>query len=243
MGAEKHQEEAPHPRNCPVMSSDSDEPAKIGKDFDDSACEFCERYKNSGLSKSSKMLLNFVEEEGVIDRSVLDLGCGAGGFSVELLKRGAKSSVGLDLSPEMVKAATELASASGFEDRAKFEAENAATASLPDSDIVVLDKVICCYSEVGQLLRNASEASRSLLGFVVPRDDGILKWPLRFGVWVGNLFQKRRHGVLFYLHPLGVLDRTLKEAGFARQKKQASRFWLVFLYKRTKAGREVIVWK
>ena len=215
------------------MSSDSDEPVRVAKDFDDSACEFCERYKNSGLSKSSRILLNFVVEEGANDKAVLDIGCGAGGLSVELLKRGAKSSVGIDLSPEMIKVASELAVANGFENRAKFQPGNAATASLPASDIVVMDKVICCYSEVGQLLRNATGASKNLLGFVVPRDDGILKRPLRFGVWVANLFQKRRHGILFYLHPLGDLDRTLRDAGFARQKKQASRFWLVFLYKRT----------
>ncbi len=132
----------------------------------------------------------------------------------------------------MIKAAAELASASGLGERAKFQPGNAATATLPLSDIVVMDKVICCYSDIDPLLRNAAEASRGLLGFVVPRDDGIVKWPLRLGVRIMNFFQKRRRGILFYLHPLSALDKSLRDSGFTRQKKQASRFWLVFLYKR-----------
>ncbi len=214
------------------MGSILDESDRIAHGFDESACEFCERYKNSGLSKSSSILLDLVAEDGIQGKSILDLGCGAGGFSVEALKRGGGNSFGIDLSPEMIKAAAELGSASGLGEKAKFQPGNAATAILPLSDIVVMDKVICCYSDIDLLLRNATEASRGLLGFVVPRDDGIVKWPLRLGVRIMNFFQKRRRGILFYLHPLDSLDRTLKDFGFIRQRKQGSRFWLVFLYKR-----------
>ncbi len=214
------------------MDSHLDEAEKIARDYDESACEFCESYKNSGLSRSSRILLDVLAEEGVKDRSTLELGCGAGGFSMELINRGAESAVGIDLSPEMVKVAAELSHASGFGDRAKFEQGNAATASLPPSDVVIMDKVICCYSDLAALLRNATGASRRLLGFVAPRDEGVVKWPLRFGVWIENLVQKRRHSILFYVHSLNTVDKTLRDSGFVRQKKRGSRFWLVLLYKR-----------
>ncbi len=214
------------------MDSTLDEAEKIARDYDESACEFCERYKDSGLSRSSRILLDFLVEEGLKDKSTLELGCGAGGFSMELINRGAGSAVGIDLSPEMVKAATELSRANGFEDRAKFEQGNAATTSLPSSDIVIMDKVICCYSDLEALLRNSTEASRRLLGFVAPRDEGVVKWPLRFGAWIGNLVQKRRHSILFYVHSLETIDKILGDSGFVRQKKRGSRFWLVLLYKR-----------
>ncbi len=216
------------------MDSASDEIDRIGREFDDDACEFCERYKNSGLSRSSKLLLNFILEEGARDMSVLDLGCGAGGLSIELLKQGARDSVGFDLSPKMIKVASELAVTNLFEGRAKFQLGNAATAELPSSDIVVMDKVLCCYSELAPLLKNAMGASRAMLGFVVPQDDGIAKWPLRLGVWVANLFLKRGGGVPFYLHSLDLVDRTLRDSGFTRLRKRASRFWLVFLYSRNR---------
>ena len=214
------------------MEPNSVETDKIAEEFDGDACEFCERYKNKGLSRSSKLLLRFILDNKVRDRSILDLGCGAGGLSFELLKEGACNAVGFDLSPKMIGAATELARADGFESRAKFQLGNGATSELPESDIVVMDKVLCCYSEWKPLLKNAIKASRVMIGFTVPRDVGVTKLPFRIALSVVNYFQGRRGGVLFYLHPLGSVDKTLRDSGFSRLRKQTSRFWLVFLYSR-----------
>jgi magnesium-protoporphyrin O-methyltransferase len=214
------------------MDSTCDETGKISREFDGDACDFCERYRNNGLSRSSKLLLKFILDGNAQDKAVLDLGCGAGGLSMELLKHGAQSAVGFDLSPRMIVAATELAQASGFESRAKFQEGNAATAELPRSDIVVMDKVLCCYSEWRPLLKNAMEAGKVMIGFTVPRDEGITKLPFRIALRIANYFQKRRGGVLFYLHPLGTVDKTVRDSGFKRLRKQGSRFWLVFLYSR-----------
>src|SRR5262245_8498666 len=191
------------------MEPGASEGEKVGHAFDESACEFCEDYKKSGLSKSSKTLFDLLVEDGVKDKSVLELGSGAGGFSIELLRRGASGVVGVDLSPEMVKTATQLSQESGFSDRARFEQGNGATASLPRADIVIMDKVICCYSDIGSLLKNATGASQSIVGFVAPRGEGLLKWPLKFGVWIMNIVEKRRHRILFYVHSLEELDKTL----------------------------------
>jgi magnesium-protoporphyrin O-methyltransferase len=212
------------------MDSVPAETSKISREFDEDACDFCERYRNKGLSRSSKLLLKFILESNAQDKAVLDLGCGAGGLSIELLRHGAQSAIGFDLSPKMVDAATQLARATGFESKAKFQEGNAATAELPRSDIVVMDKVLCCYSEWRPLLKNAMEASNVLIGFAVPRDEGIAKLPFRLALKIANYFQKRRGGVLFYLHPLGTIDKALRESGFKSHRKQGSRFWLVFLY-------------
>jgi SAM-dependent methyltransferase len=209
---------------------------KIGKEFDQDACDFCDRYKCRGLSRSSRLLLDFILQEGVDGRSVADLGCGAGGFTIELLKEGAQTAIGFDLSPKMIDSATNLAMANGFADRAKYQIGDAATAEIPDSDIVIMDKVLCCYSDWKQLLENAIGASGAMVGFIVPRDEGIAKIPFRIGVRIVNYFQRRRGRILFYLHPLNLVDRTLRDAGFTYTKKQASRFWLVFLYSRPRSG-------
>jgi SAM-dependent methyltransferase len=214
------------------LDSAPNETNKISQEFDEDACDFCERYKNKGLSRSSKLLLKFILDGNSQDKAVLDLGCGAGGLSIELLKRGAQNAVGFDLSPRMIEAATQLALATGFENRAKFQEGNAATTELPRSDIVVMDKVLCCYSEWKPLLKNAIEAGRDMIGFIVPRDEGITKLPFRLALRIANYFQRRRGGVLFYLHPLGTVDKTLRESGFNLRRKQGSRFWLVFLYSR-----------
>ena len=214
------------------MGCSCDESSKVGREFDGDACDFCERYKSKGLSRSSKLLLKFISEGGIKDRTVLDLGCGAGGMSIELLRQGAQNAVGFDLSPRMIEAACELARATGFESKAKFQEGNAALAELPRSDTVVIDKVLCCYSEWRPLLKNAIDASSVMVGFIVPRDEGVAKWPFRLGLRIANYFQRRSGGIMFYLHPLGTIDRTFRDAGFSLHRKQTSRFWLVFLYSR-----------
>src|SRR5438046_10157288 len=99
------------------MEPSSVETDRIVQEFDGDACKFCDRYRNKGLSRSSKLLLRFILDNNVRDRSVLDLGCGAGGLSFELLKDGASNAVGFDLSPKMISVANELPQAYGFATR------------------------------------------------------------------------------------------------------------------------------
>lgn len=165
----------------------------------------------------------------------MDLGCGAGTFSVEALKNGASTSAGFDLAPEMIMAADSLAAEMELDNRAKFNLGNVASADLPASEVVVMDKVICCYPEVGSLLKNASSACHEMIGFIVPRDEGLWKWPLRLAARTGNLVYRLRgrKNSWFYIHSLKKIDAMLRQAGFARERKASSRMWLVFLYKKT----------
>lgn len=207
-------------------------PGKIGREFDEDACDFCDRYKKRGLSQSSKLLLNFIVRERIQGGSVVDLGCGAGGFSIQLLKEGAGSATGFDLSTNMIDSAVQLAKSEGFQGRTKFVVGNGATAELPSCDVVIMDKVLCCYPEWQPLLGNAIASSQRMVGFIVPRDIGIAKLPFRLGVRVVNFFAKRRGNIKFYLHPLNMVDRTLRESGFMQLEKRTKRFWLIFPYTR-----------
>ena len=206
---------------------------EIADEFDSLACDFCDRYKESGLSPSSRILLAYLNQEGLAGKTLLDLGCGTGSFSIEALKAGAFRCVGVDLSPEMIRNANEEAAKSGFSERARFVVGDAAEVQRPSSDIVVLDKVICCYPDLDALLKNASESSGKMLGFVVPRDEGIVKGPLRLGVGLFNLVEKlRKRKAPMYLHSLKKINQMLEASGFVQKRKVRSRFWLVFLYTR-----------
>lgn len=176
--------------------------------------------------------MTFLVEEGVQGKSVVDLGCGAGGFAIQLLKEGASIAAGFDLSQKMIDTANELAKVEGFETKTKFQVGNAADAELPSSHIVIMDKVLCCYSDWQLLLKNAINTSQETIGFIVPRDVGIAKLCFRPGVKIVNYFAKRKGNTLFYLHPLREVDKTLQESGFTLTKKQTKRFWLAFLYNR-----------
>ena len=206
----------------------------IAETFDDLAHDRCCKYKSNGLTASSQVLLDFISKKGLLGKTVLEIGCGTGFFSLETLRNGASSCVGVDLSSAAIHEANEFAKESGLQDRARFEVANGASTHQPASDVVVMDKVLCCYPDADALLKTASESSRELLGFVVPRDEGLMKPAMKIGTGLINLVERfRRSGFRIYLHPLRLVDRLLVESGFQQAGKTKSRFWLVFLYEKT----------
>ena len=82
---------------------------------------------------------------------------------MEALKKGALSIVGMDLSPVMIATANRLAGESGFRLKAKFLVGDAAKQDHKNSDIVILDKVVCCYPSMEGLLSKASSACQERL--------------------------------------------------------------------------------
>jgi len=58
-------------------------------------------------------------------RSICDIGCGSGRFVVEFAKRGADHVSGVDVAPEMIRLAEQLAMANGVADRCDFAVADA----------------------------------------------------------------------------------------------------------------------
>jgi hypothetical protein len=204
------------------MSSVPSQEKGIAQTFNDLAHDRCCKYKSNGLTASSQVLLDFLSKKGLLGKTVLEIGCGTGFFALETLRSAA------------IHEANEFAKESSLQDRARFEVANAASTRQPVSDIVVMDKVLCCYPDADALLKKASESSRDLLGFVVPRDEGLMRPAMKIGTALINLVERvRKTGFRLYLHPLGSIDRLLAENGFQQARKAKSRFWLVFLYNRT----------
>ncbi len=222
------------------MASDPVQTSEIAETFNELAHDRCCKYKSKGLTASTEVLLGLLTESGLVGKTVLDIGCGTGFFALETLRQGASSCIGVDLSTAAIHEANEFARESGLQDRARFEVANAASIQHPLSDIVVMDKVLCCYPDADSLLKTASASSRELLSFVVPRNEGLMKPMMRVGIGLINLVERlRKTGFRLYLHPLRSLDRLLVDNGFQRSSKAKSRFWLVFLY--TRAGLDAAV--
>jgi 2-polyprenyl-3-methyl-5-hydroxy-6-metoxy-1,4-benzoquinol methylase len=205
----------------------------ISAHFDSRAQDHCEEYQRNGLSASSILLMRRLVDDGLSGRTILDLGCGSGIFSIEALKNGASSSVGVDLSPIMIATANKLASDKGFAMKAKFMVGDAAKQDHHLSDIVILDKVVCCYPSIEGLLSKASTACRERLGLIVPRDVGFAKVPVRIGVYVDNIIDRiRKNPVRMYLHSLDRIDAFLRRSGLQRKIGTVSGFWFVLIYER-----------
>src|SRR5438309_9626163 len=127
------------------MTSDPAHTKGIAETFDDLAHHRCCKYKSKGLTASTEVLLGLLTENGLVGKTALDIGCWTGFFTLETLRQGASSCIGVDLSTAAIHEANEFAMESGLQDRARFEVANAASIQHHLSDIVVMDKLLCCY--------------------------------------------------------------------------------------------------
>src|SRR3989442_447689 len=120
------------------------------------------RYRRHGLDAEARRIVEFVGER-IVGRTVLEVGGGIGAIQLELLRRGASNAENVEISPGYEAVALDLATERGVADRivrrvADFAVDNASASA---ADIVVLNRVVCCYPDmpalVGPPARLASE--------------------------------------------------------------------------------------
>ncbi|MDA4120739.1 MAG: methyltransferase domain-containing protein [Thaumarchaeota archaeon] len=198
--------------------------------FDDESKQMLKDYRKEGLDDTSTVVSNALSSRDLAGSSILELGCGIGALSLELLKKGAGSVHGIDLSPAMVELARSLAAEAGVSQKASFERGDGAVANLPRSDVVILDKVVCCYPDVVALVDNSSSAARRYYVFSLPNDRRVVTRFLRFFVPLQAIFS-RRNPFRFFIHSTSQIEEKLKAKGFTPVFESAVGWiWSVFIF-------------
>jgi magnesium-protoporphyrin O-methyltransferase len=128
------------------------------------------RYRRRGLDATSREIVGFLERSGVAGATVLELGGGVGEIQLELLRRGAERAANLELSGAYDEEALRLARAAGVEARITRRLHDLAAdpSAVEPADIVVLNRVVCCYPDYEALLGAAADHARRLLVFSHP---------------------------------------------------------------------------
>jgi SAM-dependent methyltransferase len=176
-------------------------------------------------------------ESGIQSMSVLEIGSGVGVLARELAHRGAGSVTGLDLSAESVSIASREAVDEGLAGKVRFEVGNGAVEPLETHDVVVLDRVICCYPRAQELITHTSDAAGRVFAFTVPRNEGVLRLYWRLGFGVENAYHAlRRRQFRAYLHDLGNIDTWLRDQGLAPAQRFSRRGWLHAVYVRSEGS-------
>ncbi len=128
------------------------------------------RYRKRGLDKTATRMVAFLEEHGVQDSTVLEIGGGVGDLQLELLRRGAARATNLELVDSYDADARSLAAEAGLTDRiTRLQLDLAVTPeAIEPHDIVVLHRVVCCYSDYQRLLGAAADHATRILVFSHP---------------------------------------------------------------------------
>ncbi|MFC1465472.1 MAG: class I SAM-dependent methyltransferase [Candidatus Brachytrichaceae bacterium NZ_4S206] len=192
-----------------------------------------EDYRKHGPARATRVLLQAIQDVmPVAGATLLDIGGGVGAVHHELLKAGARSAVDVDGSSAFLAAARREAERLGHADRVTYLHGDfvALAGEVAPADVVTLDRVICCYPDMPQLVGTAAARAQRILGLVFPRDA----WWARAGVWFVNLFERlRRDPLLFYVHRSAEVDAQVERSGLRLQfHRRVGILWQVRVYAR-----------
>lgn len=187
------------------------------------------RYRRSGPGKPTGYLVEALRRLGVEGRSLLDVGAGVGIVHQELLKSGVSRVTVVEASPAYLEAARQEAERAGVERRVSYLSGDFVDLSpeVPASDIVTMDKVICCYPDLEALLGAGAAKATFALGLVYPRDNWIVRMGARLHNLIRGLF---RHPFRAFVHPSRAITALMRSHGFQRVSYRRTVVWQVAVY-------------
>lgn len=199
--------------------------------FSKHAKRYAKKFRRKGPDAASRHILAGLAALGVQSKSVLEIGCGVGGLMLTLLKRGAAKAEGVEISEGMLAAANILASEMGLAEKVRFHCGDFAEMDgrLSAADIVVMDKVLCCYAEPLRLLEKSAMHTNSLLALSYPRKSLLAK--VVFGV-PSKLGEMLRWSFRPFYHDPELVERTITTDGFREAFSATTPIWQIRIYQK-----------
>jgi magnesium-protoporphyrin O-methyltransferase len=181
-------------------------------------------YRRSGLDATSRQIVQLLKDRGVDGLTLLEVGGGIGAIQIELLKTGLARAVSVELTPTYEEIAAELLREAGFESRVERKVMDFANAGaeIEAADIVVMNRVICCYPDLPSLAGAAADHARGVLVMSFPKD----RWWTRGIVWMANVGMGiARREFRIFLHPEPLILGTGEQHGLALSQNIPGVFW------------------
>lgn len=189
------------------------------------------RFNRRGPAKPTRLLIESIAEQDIRNHTLLDIGGGIGAIQLELFKKGLANAVNVDASHAYQAVSKEAIESTGFSDKAVYHFGDFTdiSGSLPENDIVTLDKVICCYPDAMKLLNESLNKTGRIYALVFPRETVIAKAVFL----IGNLwFRIRKSDFRTYLHPVHEIVSLIHSHGFERQTHRTTFFWHIMTFEK-----------
>ncbi len=190
------------------------------------------RYRKRGLRRSAQRILERARGVGLAGADVLDVGGGVGALSVELVRAGAARATTIELSPGYEQEASALAAESGLDRRIERRVGDVVAAGdeVPPADVVVLERVVCCYPDAAAIVGAAGARARRLLLLSYPR-YGLMS---RAVFCTLNTFLRMRHRAFrVYAHPPAAIRVAAEAQGLVPAGPEQGLVWRVAAFERS----------
>src|SRR3954447_10971585 len=184
------------------------------------------RYRRRGLDRTARRMVAFLDERGLEGAPVLAVGGGVGDIQLEPLKRGATRTLNLELSASYDEEARRLLREAGFEGRVERRLTDIAAqpGEVGPADVVVLNRVVCCYRDYEQLLAAVADHARRLVVFSYPPRNPASRLVVAAQ---GLVFRLLRNEFRPFAHPPGALLAVLDAGGLRRTFAHHGLVWQV----------------
>ena len=204
----------------------------INNFFSKKARKFLKRFKKRGLEKSQKNLVEGIHKAGINQKTILEIGCGVGYLHGELLKTGAKNATGIDISEEMLSYAKKYMQEIGFEKNTQYLAGDfvEVATKIQQADITILDKVICCYPEVENLVQKSILKTRQIYAYTLPRNKWWVKSPIFLVIKILKIFRSAFHP---YFHEHDIINKKLENYQFSKIYQNHTFMWETYVFAKT----------
>lgn len=189
------------------------------------------RYRRQGLDAVSRRIVELVKGEPLQGRTLLEVGGGIGGIQIELLKAGLASAVSIELTPTYEEAARALLREAGVADRVERKVMDfaAANGAVPAADIVILNRVICCYPDMPRLTGAAADHASQMLVMSFPKE----RWWTRLGLAAGNaMLRLARREFQAFVHPPASILAIAEQRGLQTVSNETGFVWQVVALQR-----------
>ena len=189
------------------------------------------RYRRKGLDGTSREIVDYLRAQGVGGQTVLEVGGGIGAVQIELVKAGAESAVSVELTPTYERVAAELLAETGLQGRVRRQVTDfvEAASGVEAADIVILNRVLCCYHDMPRLAGAAADHTRRLLVLSYPRRTWWTVASFAVFNWFLALFRRQFH--IFVHRPKEILA-TARAHGLEPVLNRRGAFWTVAALRR-----------
>ncbi len=163
--------------------------------------------------------------------TLLDIGGGIGAVQHELLGLGVSRATNVEASTAYLDAAKAEAERQGRIERVQYRYGNFVDLApeIETEDIVTLDRVICCYPDMEELVGLSMARAREYYGLIYPRDVWVterLRYLINFAFWC------MRNPFRFFVHSTQAVDDLLRKNGYTQIFHSDSFIFQVALYAR-----------